>query len=187
MLDRQIEAAIAAGPIERANLVEAMEEAGIVDLRAQEDLPFLLQAMGPTAPGSCDPRAQDMRDRWPRGIRIARSRSQRRATMIRSRRGDHGRVVATLVARHVDASSANAIDNLRLELERWQPRNPPWLGIPERLYERSTRTCADPRPAGSRPVVADVLRAAECLADCRTALWTRSASAAATRDGVLVT
>jgi acyl-homoserine lactone acylase PvdQ len=63
MLDVRIEAAIGAGPIDRADLVNAMEDAGTVDLRGQEILPFLLQVLGATAPGSADPRAQDMRDR----------------------------------------------------------------------------------------------------------------------------
>ncbi|MBI2914011.1 MAG: penicillin acylase family protein [Chloroflexi bacterium] len=63
MLNIRIEAAIAAGKIDRAALVDAMEDAGTVDLRGQEDLPLLLQALGPTAPAGVDPRAQEMRDR----------------------------------------------------------------------------------------------------------------------------
>jgi len=63
MLNTRIEAAIAAGPLKRADLINAMEDGGTVDLRGQEDLPELLQVMGPTAPGGADPRAQDMRDR----------------------------------------------------------------------------------------------------------------------------
>src|SRR6185369_1678143 len=63
MLDKRIERAINAGPIDRADLVDAMEDAGTVDLRGQEDLDLLLQVMGPTAPGDADPRAQEMRDR----------------------------------------------------------------------------------------------------------------------------
>ncbi len=63
MLNTRIQAAIAAGPLDRAALVNAMEDGGTVDLRGQEVLPLLLQAMGSTAPGSVDARAQDMRDR----------------------------------------------------------------------------------------------------------------------------
>lgn len=63
MLDVRIEAAIAAGDIDRADLVDAMEDAGTVDLRGQEALPWLLEVLGPTAPGGVDARAQEMRDR----------------------------------------------------------------------------------------------------------------------------
>ena len=63
MLNTRIEAAITAGPIDRADLVDAMEDAGTVDLRGQEVLPLLLDVMGPTAPGGLDARTQDMRDR----------------------------------------------------------------------------------------------------------------------------
>lgn len=63
MFDRRVEAAIAAGPVTRAAAVDAMEDAGTVDLRAQEVLPLLLEVMGTTAPGGVDGRAQDMRDR----------------------------------------------------------------------------------------------------------------------------
>src|SRR5207247_2241874 len=63
MLDVRIRAAITAGPIDRADLVDAMGDAGTVDLRGQEDLPLLLQVLGPTAPTGSDPRSQDMRDR----------------------------------------------------------------------------------------------------------------------------
>jgi hypothetical protein len=63
MLNTRVEALITAGAIERADMVDAMEDAGTVDLRGQEILPLLLEVMGPTAPGGSDPRAQDMRDR----------------------------------------------------------------------------------------------------------------------------
>jgi hypothetical protein len=63
MLDTRIEAAIAGGPILRSDLIDAMADAMTVDLRGQEDLPLLLEALGTTAPGSGDPRAQEMRDR----------------------------------------------------------------------------------------------------------------------------
>ncbi len=63
MLNTRIEAAIAAGPLKRSDLINAMEDGGTVDLRGQEVLPLLLQVMGPTAPGGSDPRAQDMYDR----------------------------------------------------------------------------------------------------------------------------
>ncbi len=50
LLDRRIQAAMAAGPLDRAALVSAMEDAGTVDLRGEADLPLLLQALGTGAP-----------------------------------------------------------------------------------------------------------------------------------------
>src|SRR5437879_9060030 len=58
-----IQSRIDAGNINRTDLIDAMEDAGTCDLRGQEDLPLLLQVLGPTAPGGADPRAQEMRDR----------------------------------------------------------------------------------------------------------------------------
>ncbi|MEO7435758.1 MAG: penicillin acylase family protein, partial [Candidatus Binatia bacterium] len=63
MLDKRIEAVIAAGNADRTDMIDAMEDAGTVDLRGQEDLPLLLAVMGTTAPGGLDARVQDMRDR----------------------------------------------------------------------------------------------------------------------------
>jgi acyl-homoserine lactone acylase PvdQ len=63
LFDKRLEAAIAAGPVKRTDMIDAMEDAGTVDLRGQEDLPLLLEALGATAPGGSDPRAQNMRDR----------------------------------------------------------------------------------------------------------------------------
>ncbi|HEV7730654.1 MAG TPA: penicillin acylase family protein [Candidatus Binatia bacterium] len=63
MLDVRVEAAMAAGPVKRTDLIDAMEDAGTVDLRGQEVLALLLDVLGPTAPGGSDARAQDMRNR----------------------------------------------------------------------------------------------------------------------------
>jgi acyl-homoserine lactone acylase PvdQ len=63
MLKTRIEAAIAAGPLQRADLINAMEDGGTVDLRGQEVLPLLLEVMGSTVPGGSDARAQNMHDR----------------------------------------------------------------------------------------------------------------------------
>ncbi len=67
LLDRRIEAAIAAGPLDRAALVSAMEDAGTVDLRGDADLPLMVHVLGPLAPPGADPRATALRDalaRW---------------------------------------------------------------------------------------------------------------------------
>ncbi len=63
MLVKRVQAVIAAGPADRTDMIDAMEDAGTVDLRGQEDLPLLLQVLGTTAPGGLDARVQDMRDR----------------------------------------------------------------------------------------------------------------------------
>jgi acyl-homoserine lactone acylase PvdQ len=63
MLDYQIEKKLAQGKLDRADAVDAMEEAGTVDLRGQEVLPYVLRVLGTTAPAGIDPRAEDMRDR----------------------------------------------------------------------------------------------------------------------------
>ncbi len=63
-LDVRIEAGIASGePFTRAALVDDMTDAGTVDVRGQEVLPLLLDALGPDAPDGADPRAQELRDR----------------------------------------------------------------------------------------------------------------------------
>jgi acyl-homoserine lactone acylase PvdQ len=63
LLDERVEAVIAAGNADRTDMIDAMEDAGTVDLRGQEDLPLLLAVLGSTMPGGLDPRVQDMRDR----------------------------------------------------------------------------------------------------------------------------
>ncbi len=120
MLDVRIEDAIAAGPMERSDLVDAMEDAATVDLRGQEDLPLVLEVMGTTAPGGGDPRAQDMRNRLAAWV------------VADTHRRDHDRDGAyddpqapaimdafwpRLVHAMFDASSGNAIAALRLGVD----------------------------------------------------------------------
>ena len=62
MLNLRVERAFAEGLLNRADVVDVMEDAGTVDLRGQEVLPFLLQALG-DAPAGVDPRTVEMRDR----------------------------------------------------------------------------------------------------------------------------
>jgi hypothetical protein len=63
LLDSRLLAAIAAGKLDRADVVRVMEEAGTTDLRGQELLPLLLEASGPAPPPGLDPRLASMRDR----------------------------------------------------------------------------------------------------------------------------
>jgi acyl-homoserine lactone acylase PvdQ len=63
MFDRRLDPLVASGGAARTDAVDAMADAATVDLRGQEVLPLLLQALGTTAPGGTDPRAQDMRNR----------------------------------------------------------------------------------------------------------------------------
>src|SRR5258705_2980195 len=120
MLDVRIEARIGAGDIDRANLVDAMEDAGTVDLRGQEDLSLLFQVMGATAPGGADPRAQDMHDRLAAWLTTATHRRDH----DHSGEYDDPQSPAIIDAwwprlAHAmfDANSANAIDNLGLTLD----------------------------------------------------------------------
>jgi acyl-homoserine lactone acylase PvdQ len=63
MLDRRVAAALAAGPVTRAGLVDAMADAATVDLRGEAVLPLLLDALGPVPPDGLDPRVGEMRAR----------------------------------------------------------------------------------------------------------------------------
>ncbi len=66
LLDRRVEAALAAGPVDRAAVVRAMEDAGTVDLRGDTVLPLLLDALGPTPPidGAPLPAIRDRLAAW---------------------------------------------------------------------------------------------------------------------------
>ncbi|HZR81875.1 MAG TPA: penicillin acylase family protein [Candidatus Binatia bacterium] len=120
MLERRIQSAIAAGPIDRADLVDAMEDAGTVDLRGQEVLPLLLQVLGATAPGGADPRAQEMRDRLAAWLATATHRRDR----DHDGQYDDPQAPAIMDAwwprlAHAmfDAGSGDALDNLHLEID----------------------------------------------------------------------
>ncbi len=62
-LDHRIRAAIRRGKIDRADLVDAMEDAGTVDIRGEDVLPAILRVMGTSAPAGVDPRTRTMRTR----------------------------------------------------------------------------------------------------------------------------
>ena len=90
MLNTRLEAADRRGSIDRADMVDAMEDAGTVDLRGQEVLPLLLQVMGPTAPGRLRParagHARPAGGMGGGGRAPPRLRPRRRRTTIRRRR-----------------------------------------------------------------------------------------------------
>jgi acyl-homoserine lactone acylase PvdQ len=120
LLDKRVEAAIAAGKVDWTDAVNIMEDAGTVDLRGQEDLPLLLQALGPTAPAGTDPRAQDMRNRLAAWLQTETHRIDRN----RDGQYDDPQSAAIMDAwwprlSHAifDANSGHAIDHLRIGLE----------------------------------------------------------------------
>ena len=63
LLDRRIEAALTAGPVDRAAVVSAVQDAGTVDLRGESVLPLMLDVLGPAPPAGLDPRLAAMRSR----------------------------------------------------------------------------------------------------------------------------
>ncbi|HJQ84215.1 MAG TPA: penicillin acylase family protein [Candidatus Binatia bacterium] len=182
MLDVRIEAAIGAGPIDRADLVDAMEDAGTVDLRGQEVLPYLLQVLGTTAPGGADPRAQNMRDRLAAWVTTATHRRDR----DHSGAYDDPQAPAImdawwprLVHAMFDATSGNAIDNLHLTLDDENRRNHVGSAFQGAVYGQVQK---DLRQILGLAVV-DPWSRTYCgggvLAACRTALWDAMSDAAA--------
>jgi acyl-homoserine lactone acylase PvdQ len=182
MLDVRIQAAIGAGPIDRADLVDAMEDAATVDLRGQEDLPLLLQVLGPTAPPGADPRAQEMRDRLAAWVTTATHRRDR----DRDGSYDDPQAPAIMDARWTrlahamfDAATGGAIDALRLDLDDANRRNHLGSAFQGAFYSQVQK---DLRQVLGLPVSAPWSRT-YCgdgvLAACRSALWDALSEAAA--------
>ncbi len=182
MLVKRIQSAIAAGPIDRADLVSAMEDAGTCDLRGQEDLPLLLQVLGPTAPAGADSRAQEMRDRLATWV----------TTQTHRRDFDHDgnyddpqspAIIdawwTRLCHAMFDANSGNAIDNLGLELDDGNRRAHIGDAFDDSFYGQPNK---DLRQVLGMAVI-DPWSRTYCgngvLADCRTALWNAMSQAAA--------
>lgn len=63
LLSKRIEETISSHEATRSDIVNAMADAGTVDLRGEQVLPLLLRVLGPIAPDGSDPRTQEMRDR----------------------------------------------------------------------------------------------------------------------------
>lgn len=180
MLNTRIEAAIAAGPLDRAALVNAMEDAGTVDLRGQEVLPLLLQVMGPTAPGTVDVRVQDMRDR----LAAWRAADAHRRDFDRDGAYDDPQAPAImdvwwslLVHAEFDAPTGNAISNLGIGIHD-APQGHNGSAFGGGFYSHVQK---DLRQVLGLPVV-DPTSQTYCgggnLAACATMLWTTLGQAA---------
>jgi len=162
--------------------VSAMEDAGTVDLRGQEDLPYLLQVMGPTAPGAADPRAQEMHDRLATWL----TNQTHRRDLDHNGEYDDPQSPAIIDAwwprlSHAmfDANSANAIDALGLTLDDPDRRLHIGSSFDDAFYSHVNK---DLRQVLGLPV-ADSWSRTYCgggvLADCKTALWNAMSQAAA--------
>lgn len=174
MLDRRVEALIAAGNADRTDVIDAMEDAGTVDLRGQEDLPLLLEVLGTTAPGGLDARVQDMRDRlaaWNAASTHRRDRDQ-------SGEYDDPQSPAIVDAwwprlAHAmfDAASGDAFDALHVGLDDGDRRAHRGSAFNGGVYSQVNK---DLRQVLGRPVQQPWSRT-YCgggdLAACRTALW----------------
>ena len=182
MLDVRLEAAIAAGNVVRTGVIDAMGDAGTVDLRGQEDLPFLLDVLGPNAPSGADPRAQEMRDRLAAWV----------GTQTHRRDRDHDgayddpqspaiidawwpRVAHAIF----DGASGDAIDNLAITIDDPNRRNHIGSAFDDGMYSHVNK---DLRQVLSLSVL-DPWSRTYCgngvLEDCRAALWASLGQAAA--------
>jgi hypothetical protein len=182
LLNTRLEAAIAAGHVDRTDVIDAMEDAGTVDLRGQEVLPLLLSALGPTAPGGSDPRVQDMRDRLAAWLTTATHRRDH----DQSGEYDDPQAPAIMDAwwprlAHAvfDAPSGDALAELRVSLDDANRRNHLGSAFNDGLYSHVNK---DLRRVLGQPV-ADPWSRAYCgngaLAACRAALWASLETAAA--------
>jgi acyl-homoserine lactone acylase PvdQ len=180
MLNTRIAAAIIAGPLDRADLVDAMEDAGTVDLRGQEVLSLLLQIMGPTAPGTVDVRAQDMRDRLAAWVTTAAHRRD----LNHDGAYDDPQPPAImdtwwplLVSAMFDTVSGNAIANLGMSIHD-APQGHNGSAFGGGAYSHVQK---DLRQVLGQPVV-DPFSQTYCgsgnLAACATALWSALGQAA---------
>jgi acyl-homoserine lactone acylase PvdQ len=182
MLDVRLAAAIAAGKLDRTDVIDAMADAATVDLRGQEVLPLLLAALGETAPEGVDPRAQEMRDRLAAWLATGAHRRDR----DRDGAYDDPQAPAIMDAwwprlSHAvfDAASAGALEHLRIELD--DGNRPAHVGS---AFQGGTygHVHKDLRQVLGLPVQ-DPWSRTYCgggaLAACRAALWASLAEAAA--------
>ncbi|MBI1886645.1 MAG: penicillin acylase family protein [Chloroflexi bacterium] len=182
LLQTRIEAAIAAGKLDRADVVDVMADAGTADLRGQELLPLLLKVLGPTAPADVDPRSQEMRDRLGAWAPTGAHRRDR----DHDGQYDDPQAPAIMDAwwprlAHAmfDAHSANAIGNLKLELEDGNRTAHLGSAFQGAFYSQVNK---DVRQVLGRPVQ-DAWSRTYCgggdLGECRDVLWRSLAQAAA--------
>ena len=117
-------------------LADAMETAGVTDLRGDAVLPYILRAIGKQR----DPRvvaALGRAARVGRGRRAAQGRQPRRRVRPLRGRADHGRLVAAAGARRLRARARQGhlrpLHRLQEPRQRAeQPRRPPRVGLPGR-------------------------------------------------------
>ncbi len=181
LLDQRVEALITAGNADRTDMIDAMEDAGTVDLRGQENLPYLLTILGATAPGGLDPRVQDMRDR----LAAWHVAETHRRDFDQSGEYDDPQAPAIMDAwwprlSHAmfDTVSGNAISALRIGLHD-TPGAHQGSAFNGGFYSQVQK---DLRQVLGLPVQ-DAWSRTYCgngnLADCRTALWAALEQAAA--------
>jgi hypothetical protein len=181
LLDKRVKALVAAGNADRTDMIDAMEDAGTVDLRGQEDLPLLLEVLGATAPGGLDPRVQDMRDR----LAAWDAASTHRRDFDHSGEYDDPQAPAIMDAAWTriahamfDASSGDALNALHIGLHD-TPAAHQGSAFNGGVYSQVNK---DLRQVLGHPVLSPWSRT-YCgngnLAACRTALWGALEQAAA--------
>ncbi len=182
MLDKRIEAVIAAGNADRTDMIDAMEDAGTVDLRGQEALPLLLEVLG--ADGARRPRrARAGHARSARGVERGEHASARLRPQRRVRRpavaGDHGRVVDAARARHVRRGVGERPRRAAHRAAR-HARGSSRLGLQRRPLQSGQQ---GPAPGARESRSQDPWSRTYCgngnLAACKTALWGALEQAAA--------
>lgn len=181
MLEKRVEAAMGEGRVDRAQIVDAMEDGATVDLRGQEVLGHVLAVMGETAPASADPRAQEMRERIAAWIEDGAHR--------RDHDGD-GAYDDAITPAIVDAwwprlsravldtSSGNAIDALHLTIDDHERTSHTGSAFQSGLYSHVEK---DMRQILGQPVATAWSRT-YCgngqISACRSALWASLSQAA---------
>jgi acyl-homoserine lactone acylase PvdQ len=182
LLNLRLQAAIAAGHVDRTDVVDAMEDAGTVDLRGQEVLPLLLSVLGATAPGGADPRVQDMRNRLAAWVTTATHRRDHDHSGEYDDPQSPAIVDAwwpRLAHAMFDGPSGNAIDNIHVSLDDVNRRNHIGSSFNDGFYSHVHK---DLRQVLGQAVV-DPWSRTYCgggvLATCRAALWASLEQAAA--------
>lgn len=182
LLDQRLRVAMAAGPLDRAAVVSAMEDAGTVDLRGEADLPLMLQvlATGP-APVGADPRDAALVTALAQWAAAGAHRRDLHNT------GSYDDPVGPAVmdawwplAVHAifDTSSAHAVEHLGIPIND-PPQNHIGSAFDTGMYSQVNK---DLRQVLSQSVAGAFSRTycgAGNLAACRDALWQSLSAAAA--------
>jgi acyl-homoserine lactone acylase PvdQ len=180
LLDHRIEAAFAAGKVDRAAVVSAVEDAGTVDLRGEAVLPLLLEVLGPVPPAGVDGRVRGLRDRLAAWAATASHRRDHDGN------GAYDDPVAPAVmdawwapAVHAvfDRASGHAFDHLGLQIHD-PPQHHVGSAFQSGAYSHVNK---DLRQVLGRPVAGRFSRTycgGGVLAACRQALWLALSQAA---------